>query len=192
MSSAAAIISIRLCDRCIVKKVVVYANNSDIRQSCALCRDWNLGDCEVCRREVKGMTVKKWLNRAWKLDVEINTLLKEQQKALELATGATVAPGGERVQTSKGNTVETKFLNYAAYAEMIDSRIDELYKIKQEILAAIHSVDDAVLRTLLIKRYIQNKTWECIADEMHYSYVHVVHNLHPQALTAVGKFVNRI
>lgn len=154
-----------------------------------LCRDWNLGDCRICRREVKAMTVKEWLNRARKLDNEINRLLKEQQAAFAMATGATVAPGGEKVQASKGNTTETKFLNYAAYSELIDSRIDELYRIKQEILSAINEVEGETFREILIARYIQNKTWECIADEIHYSYVHVVHNLHPLALKAIGEII---
>ena len=138
------------------------------------------------------MTTKEWLNRGYKLDKEINALLKEQSAALTRATCSTCGTSAERVQTSRRNTTEDRFINYASYSELIDNRIDELYAIKQEILSAIHKVDDAVLRTLLIEKYVNFHTWEQIACNMNYSYVHVVHNLHPKALNAISKIVNSI
>lgn len=138
------------------------------------------------------MTTKEWLNRGYKLDKEINALLKEQSAALTRATGSTCGTNAERVQTSRRNTTEDRFINYASYSELIDNRIDELYAIKQEILSAINKVNDAVLRTLLIEKYVNFHTWEQIACNMNYSYVHVVHNLHPKALNAISKIVNSI
>ena len=138
------------------------------------------------------MTTKEWLNRGYKLDKEINALLKEQSAALTRATGSTCGTSAERVQTSRMNITEDRFINYASYSELIDNRIDELYAIKQEILSAINKVDDAVLRTLLIEKYVNFHTWEQIACNMNYSYVHVVHNLHPKALNAISKIVNSI
>lgn len=138
------------------------------------------------------MTTKEWLNRGYKLDKEINALLKEQSAALTRATGSTCGTSAERVQTSRRNITEDRFINYASYSELIDNRIDELYAIKQEILSAINKVDDAVLRTLLIEKYVNFHTWEQIACNMNYSYVHVVHNLHPKALNAISKIVNSI
>ena len=138
------------------------------------------------------MTTKEWLNRGYKLDKEINALLKEQSAALTRATGSTCGTSAERVQTSRMNITEDRFINYASYSELIDNRIDELYAIKQEILSAINKVDDAVLRTLLIEKYVNFHTWEQIACNMNYSYVHVVHNLHPKALNVISKIVNSI
>jgi hypothetical protein len=137
------------------------------------------------------MTVKEWLQRAKKLDEEIDELIKAQEQALTAATSVTCGTG-EKVQTSNVNTSEGKFINYASYSEMIDNRIDELYAIKQEILQAINLVDDATLRTLLIARYINFGTWEQIAVDLHYSYVHIVHNLHPKSLKAISEIVNSI
>lgn len=138
------------------------------------------------------MTTKEWLNRGHKLDNEINALLKEQHEAFTKATGFNYNADGEKVQTSKRNTSEDRFINYASYSELIDSRIDELYAIKQEILSVINKVDDSVLRTLLVEKYINFHTWEQISCDMNYSYVHVVHNLHPKALDEISKIVNRI
>lgn len=133
------------------------------------------------------MTAKQWLNRGYRINEEIDELMREQKQALLQAT-STALGGGEKVQSSNGNTAERRFVNYAAYSETIDKRIDELYAVKNEILTAINSVDDNTLRELLILRYIKFYTWEEIAEKMNYSYVHVVHNLHPKAL----KRVNRI
>ncbi len=138
------------------------------------------------------MTVKEWLSRGIRLDEEINQLLQSQHEALTRATNTTSAPNGEKVQTSQKNTSEEKFLNYASYSDMVDSRIDELYAIKQEILAAVNKLSDSTLRTLLIARYINFQTWEQIAVKMNYSYVHIVHNLHPKALNEISKIVNSI
>ena len=133
------------------------------------------------------MTTKEWLSRAKKMDSEINRLLEEQAKALTTATGSTAPIAGEKVQTSRRNRSESKFLNYAAYSELIDRSIDELYAVKKEILSAINELDSSTLRTLLIARYINFHTWEEIAVEMNYSYVHVVNNLHPRALREIEK-----
>lgn len=40
---------------------------------------------------------------------------------------------------------------------------------------------------ILILRYLNFQTWEMIACKMNYSYVHIVHNLHPKALRAIEK-----
>lgn len=134
------------------------------------------------------MTVKEWLQRAKKLDEEIDELIKAQEQALTAATSVTCGTG-EKVQTSNVNTSEGKFINYASYSEMIDNRIDELYAIKQEILQAINRVDDTTLRVLLIARYINFKTWEQIAVDLHYSYEWVVKRIHPTALNSVKEFI---
>lgn len=130
------------------------------------------------------MTAKEWLNRGWKLNREIDALLEEQRRALELATVTTSAPQEDKVQGGEGNRTADKFANYAAYAAEIDSRIDDLFQIKQEIDQAIEKVENTTYRTLLIERYINFKKWEQIAVDMDYSYVHIV-RLHGKALQKV-------
>ena len=130
------------------------------------------------------MTAKEWLNRGWKLNREIDALLEEQRRALELATATTSAPQEDKVQGGEGNRTADKFANYAAYAAEIDSRIDDLFQIKQEIDQAIEKVENTTYRTLLIERYINFKKWEQIAVDMDYSYVHIV-RLHGKALQKV-------
>lgn len=132
------------------------------------------------------MTAKEWLMRGWEINTEINTLLEEKEKAFSQACSVTAPTDRERVTTTRRNTSEEKFVRYSNedYEKEIDRRIDELYQIKLEILSAIGTVNDSTLRKLLVKRYLQFKTWEQIAVEMNYSYMHVT-RLHGKALQEV-------
>lgn len=131
------------------------------------------------------MTTKEWLMRGWKIDKEINALISAQNRAYEQLIGGAVSYG-EKVQKSKQNSQEEMRLTYIAYEEKINRRIDELNAVKIEIHSAIEEVESSVLRILLIERYINYKTWNEIADEMGYSYKHVVHNLHSHALKKIA------
>ena len=128
--------------------------------------------------------VKQWLNRAYGIDSEINELLREQEKAFARAVNATSSTGNEKTQVSQGNASEKKFVEYASYSERIDRRIDELYAVKQEILSAINELDDSRLRTLLISRYINFRSFVEIAVNMNYSYKQTC-RLHGEALMKI-------
>ena len=136
------------------------------------------------------MTVKQWLNRGYRINNEIDELIKEQKQALLQAT-STALNGGEveKVQSSNGNTSERRFVNYVAYSETIDKRIDELYAVKNEILTAINTVADNTLRELLILRYIKFYTWEEIAVKMGYTF-QWAYVLHKRALQNIEKILN--
>ena len=134
------------------------------------------------------MTAKEWLNRGRYLDREIDQLLEDQQNALNLACGTAVSYGGEKVQTSKKNVTERRFIAYADYSAKIDNRIDEPYAIKTEIKAAINKLDDPLLRALLIAYYINMKTFDQVANELHYSIRHI-NRLHNYALKEIKKII---
>ena len=127
------------------------------------------------------MTVKEWLSRGKMLDIEINNLLREQQKAFDEATQMTAKYENEKVKSSKENVTEDRYIKYAEYEKEIDERIDKLYKAKRQILRAIYCVRDCTYRTLLIKRYINFDAWEKIAEDMSYSTAQI-YRLHGYAL----------
>lgn len=138
--------------------------------------------------------VREWLNRGYRLDVEINALLEERSKSLLKATNTTTGLSDAKVQTSKQNTTEERFVEYAAYSEMINKRIDELYAIKREILELINQVTDNAQRAVLIMRYVKFEKWEQIALTMNYAdqWVHVLHKRSLKSLKEIlknsGKF----
>jgi len=133
------------------------------------------------------MGVKEWLNRGYKLDREINALITAREKVLELTCRTASGNTSDKVQTSRKNTSENWYIEYADYSREIDNQIDKLIRIKREIQNAINRVSDSTLCTLLIERYINFKTWEQIAVDMNYS-LRGVHNLHHKALQKCALF----
>ena len=128
--------------------------------------------------------VKEWLGRARFIDNEVNSLMREQQRAFELATSTTGAWSEDKIQISGGNSAEQNMIKYAEYSEMIDNRIDELVNIKTEIVSKIGEVEDPLLRSILINRYINFWNFEQIACDLAYSYKQTC-RLHGKALSAV-------
>ena len=134
------------------------------------------------------MTAKEWLNRGRALNKTIEGLEKAKARAYDIAV-ATAEELTEKVQESRGNSVEDRLVTYADYCREIDKHKIELLKILKEIMEAIMKVEDPTLRNLLIYRYLDFETWESIAVMMNYSYVHVVHNLHPKAMEKIKELI---
>ncbi|MGI6155712.1 MAG: hypothetical protein ACOYEB_07175 [Enterococcus lemanii] len=126
------------------------------------------------------MTTKDWLMRAWRIDKEIEAMLVARKRAYDRCTSVTTRP--REVVVSSSHDPDTAMIALLNIEALIDERIDQLNQIKAEILNAITAVQDCTLRTLLIERYINFKTWEQIAVDMGYSFAHVTKTLHPMAL----------
>lgn len=131
------------------------------------------------------MTTKEWLSRGWRIDREIRELEQAQVEALALATRTTAGTDGDRVDGGGDNSSERAMVAYAdkaaEYAALIEGKIRELVGIKTEIIRAVERVENPTLRAVLVARYINFKTWEQIAVEMHYTYQWVC-TLHGRAL----------
>lgn len=133
------------------------------------------------------MTAKEYLSRYQAINREVDALCEECVRLRSLA---------ERVGCGQLSDMP-KSQNYdqsAHFTKAVDkliekqketnAKIDELVAAKEEIDAAIDTVQDATLRTLLRYRYICGLTWEEIAVKMHYSYMHIC-RLHGKALMQV-------
>lgn len=96
------------------------------------------------------------------------------------------AEGGGSHQTSD------KLGNAVARILEAESRISDELEIleatEREVVKTINDVQDGTLSTLLYERYINGKTWEQIAVNMHYSYMHIC-RLHGSALLAVSEIL---
>ena len=135
------------------------------------------------------MTAKEYLNQYHDALVEIETLTEEVQRLRSLAEKITVAfdSDGSAPGTRKTDKIEECVERIMESEEKIKARAEELAKIRQEVYDTIVKVQDSKLRTLLLMRYIGNKSFESIAYTMHYTYKHITHNLHPEALEEIEK-----
>lgn len=133
--------------------------------------------------------VKDWLNRARNIERDLEVLLAERNKLLELATKVTKAPKKDNVKSTGENMMERAMTKYANCSAEIDRRVGELCHMQNEIESVIDKVEDNKLRGLLRCRYISCMTWEETADTLGMSYYHVVHRMHPKALCEVQKIL---
>ena len=126
------------------------------------------------------MTAKEWLSRARKLSGRLRALQTSKEQAFARATSVVVG-GGEHV--SGGEPAD----KHAAYAELslaVDRQVEKLERCRAGVLLVIGQVEDNTLSTLLTEYYVNDKTWEEIAAEQHYSWRQVM-RLHGHALQMI-------
>jgi len=96
-------------------------------------------------------------------------------------TGGTKGSGGR-----KNSKIEDCVCKIVTIEDSLKKDMDKLFQLKKKISDTINRVQEPECKTLLIHRYLCGKTWEKIAEDMGYSYVHVVHRLHPKALKKIS------
>ena len=132
------------------------------------------------------MTAKEYLRQIRRIDIHLNHLLKERDE-LERAQTFLRSPqiDGDRVQTSPSG--DPPWMGYLIKWEELTNQIgeewDRLIDKRQAIVAQISTLTDSRYIDLLIKRYVEYKSFEKIAVEMNYTYDHV-RRLHGWALQA--------
>ena len=132
------------------------------------------------------MNTKQWLNRAKRIDEEIDSLIQTRDETLSRILSITQSYTADTVQSTKD---PHKFDRLAGLEYDIDRKVDELIDVKREILSTIHQISDRRYRLVLMKRYIDYKTFERIAVEMHYSYQQIC-RLHGRALIEIGGIIS--
>ena len=139
------------------------------------------------------MTAKEYLGQAYRLDQRIDAKLEQVANLRALAAKAT-ATITDMPRSSSPNLqhMEGTIVKIIDLEQEINEDIDRLVDLKKEITSAIKAVSVPEYQVVLELRYLCFKTWEQIAVDMSYSYVHIVHNLHPMALKLVEATVNSI
>ena len=130
------------------------------------------------------MTAKEYLNQAQNLEIKINQIQSEIDLLRKTATDIGSGLSSE-IKVSKSS------FDNASYTYKIDGAADlekelktqkELLLIKRnEIVNAIHKLDNPLYIDILFKRYIEYKSFKRIAKELNYDYGYV-RKLHQKAL----------
>lgn len=136
------------------------------------------------------MTAKEYLKQIRKANIMINYKQRQLDELRELCTSITCPINSDKVQTSGvsdkiGDTV-SKIIDLQ---NIINSDIDRLVDLKQEIMAVIDKLDATYLQ-LIYLRYFEFQTWEQIACEMNYS-CPWIWKLHGEALQKVSEILQQ-
>jgi len=125
----------------------------------------------------------KYLKRYVILDREIDRKLKEvarlRSKLTRITEVYSTEPRGGGTIYGKTEEILAKIVDLE---NEIDADIDRLVAIREGIKTIIEAVENDRERLLLQYRYLDGKTFEWIAVEMHYSW-RQIHRLHSKALT---------
>ena len=128
------------------------------------------------------MTAKEYLSQARYLDLRINSKVQPVASLNDLATKATsVLTGMPHSPNHATSTMEEAIAKIIDLQSEINSDIDQLVDLKQEIAAKVNAVTNPEYHTLLEKRYLCFLSWEQIAVDMGYS-IHHLYKLHSAAL----------
>lgn len=120
---------------------------------------------------------KAFLRQAKKIDKMINNMMAEKEQWLTMAKGMGSYSMGERVQTSGSQQKMADSVDkYIDLDREINERIDELIKIKKDIIGVIEQLN-ATEYDLLHKIYIQNNELYEVAMmvDKSYSWITTVH-----------------
>ena len=129
------------------------------------------------------MTAKEYLQQAYRLNELIDSDVHELERLRDLAGRISSPNFGERVQSSRN--LDAPFVKYLGdimeMEEKIQKELCRLVVLKKQILAALESVADREERLLLTYRYLNNESWEQIAEGLSVS-MSTVHRIHASAL----------
>ena len=132
-------------------------------------------------RQKRNPTIE-YLRQAQILDARIDAGIERIQRLRALAERRTAAYGHGSGGGSGAADRRADVVARIVDAEReLDQKIDRMIALRAEIEAVIAGVPDARMRTLLELRYLNNHTWEQIAEEMHFG-VQWLHKLHGRAL----------
>lgn len=135
----------------------------------------------------KFSSTKEYLSQISRLDRMIKNKLTELSQLKDLSYGLSAIPNEERVQTTHNHDkLGTAYCKIEEMEENLDKLIDEYVDMKNIIIKQIDSIEDETYYDILFSRYIEKKTFEKIATDMHYSFRNTT-RLHGKALQAFEK-----
>ena len=136
------------------------------------------------------MTAKEYMEQARYLDMQINSKIEQVRTLNELATkGTTVYSDMPHSPNRNTGRMEETIAKIIDLESEIDRDIDALVGLKQEVKTAISKIEDEKCRVLLELRYINQKSWEEIANQLGYDlrYTHKIHGRALQKITVPEK-----
>ena len=132
------------------------------------------------------MTAKQYLNRVRRIDKEIEALLRLVQRTRESLETVTQNYDSDGAQSTKN---PHKYDRLVELESLVDEKIDQQIALKAEILNTIMQLEDRRQRLFLMEYYVEMKTWEQVAVDMNYSYMHIT-RIHGYALKAIQEVLN--
>jgi len=134
------------------------------------------------------MTTKEYLKQYQKMMEEVRCLDVEIEELWTQLTSATSNNDG----MPKGTVQDRQTKLHAIMADKLQTKRSKKQvaeEIMAEVLETIDKVTDPNHRQLLFERYIQDKEWKDIADDISYTEEYVRGELHGKALNDIRSYL---
>ena len=137
------------------------------------------------------MNAKEFLEQYQRIESKVRIYETEVERLRTQAEGLHISLDGMPKATGgKNDKFERLAVQLAEYETMMQAELSRLYSKRINIIATLDQLQDAKHQTLLYSRYIEGKTWETIAYEMHISWRHC-YRIHGHALQRLDKILNK-
>jgi len=130
------------------------------------------------------MTAKEYLGQAYRIDQRINLKMEQVASLRALATKATATYSDMPKGYGNVHSGENVIVKIIDLENQMNADVDELVNLKQEVVGVINAINNPEQRMVLELRYLSFKTWDEIAEDMHYG-IDNIFKLHKKALEAV-------
>lgn len=109
---------------------------------------------------------KKDLQKLKYLDSDLR-VLRRHLRQLEASLGISAMPSDGQPHGNKiGRPTEERALQLAHIVDQIRNREAMIAKVKREVWAFVLTLDDPLLRQIIILRFIDGKSWYKVAEEV--------------------------
>ena len=116
--------------------------------------------------------------------------LKERRASLHLDVSfGGIDYSADRIQTTPKNKMEEAMVRLSERLEKIDNSIAKVSVDIDDRISSIEKLSTDTHRSILFKRYVEDKSFEVISVEMGYAYNYTC-NLHGDALRELSKVLN--
>ena len=129
------------------------------------------------------MTAKEYLNRVRRQYYVVKQVEQEARDIHNDIITIRASSLSEKVSGSKSSDTADKYIRLERYEDKVIAEAEELQRMREEAKRRINALPDGQQQAVLYARYINNKRWEEICVEMHYSWKGIF-KLHGRALKA--------
>lgn len=134
---------------------------------------------------------KTWLNQVYIVTKKELAAKEEiQSKILASITSGAVDYSKDRIQNNNPQAQEERVISYAQATDDVERVREKIAKLIRVRLEVINMLPDSVMRTILIERYLNQKSWKRIEDSFSYSHAWTM-KLHMKALEEISRFIPR-
>lgn len=130
------------------------------------------------------MNVRKWLSRYIELMEEIDRETKEAHYWEDVAIGLSPSKLSFAPKGRSNNDLSDYVAKFLDIAQHCSDLGNQARQAKDEILEVIDSLDDLIYRRVLKMLFIDNMTYQEIADRLHYS-KRQIHRIRSKAIKDV-------